>query len=193
MKIYPKSSRYRMRTRVNGYTKTVIKKGKKIKVRRPKEIIQLAHQLEKQLKPYSDKIEIVGSIIREKEPSDIDIILIPTQSKTDEIKQLIAKKGEIKSSGEKQIFSKINGVDTDIFFVTKSDFGAQKLYRTGPYTSNINKANQAKKLNLKFNQYGVWAGNNRIAGKTEKEVFEALHLKYKQPKFRGINHGKTMV
>ena len=56
----------------------VLKKGKIIYTRSGSEVIRLANNLVKSLKPYCKRIEIAGSIRRKvKKPVDIDLIVIP--------------------------------------------------------------------------------------------------------------------
>jgi DNA polymerase (family 10) len=42
----------------------------------------------------------------------------------------------------------------------------------------------AKSKRLILNEYGLWRGNERIAGADEKEIFKALGLEYVPPEQR---------
>ena len=59
-------------------TRRVLKKGRIVFTRRGNVVLGLANRIAKLIKPYCRRIEIVGSIRRkEKNPVDIDIVLIP--------------------------------------------------------------------------------------------------------------------
>lgn len=164
---------------------TVEKKGKIIKTRTPKEIISLAKELEKELKPYSRRIEVVGSIRRKKIPKDVDFVITPKDK--EKIKQVLQSKGVIKAAGDKQIFSTIKGVETDVFFANENDFGAQLMTRTGPIGSNMSNRALAKSKKMRLNQYGLFdrKTGKKIAGRTEKGIYEALGKTYRKPEERG--------
>lgn len=96
-----------------------------------------------------------------------------------------------------------SSVQVDIVICPPEEFGACLMYLTGPHNFNIQTRGRAKGLGLKLNEKGVWKPvdeedadeNNpafsfdkktkqwwqRIAGKSEKEVFAALGLKYSSP------------
>lgn len=147
-------------------------------------VLSLARKIKNRLRPYSYKIEIVGSIRRKKEPNDIDIVLIPKNRNV--IRKKLLGMGKIKAEGESLIFARIGGVDVDIFFSDLKSFGAQLLTRTGPKGGNIGNRTLAKHKGLLLNQYGLFKGNKRIAGSTEKGIYEALGKQYKKPELRGV-------
>lgn len=102
--------------------------------------------------------------------------------------------GTVMQSGEKKIrllipmphikYRKdedVKGLQVDIVMCPPEEFGACLLYLTGPYTYNVEMRAYAKGEGLKLNEKGLWKGDERIAGKTEREIFKALGLKYTRP------------
>lgn len=161
------------------------KKGKIIKTRPPGEVLKLARQLEKQLIPHSKRIELAGSIRRKKPAKDIDIVLIPRKDKKDDILRLIKKRGKIKAEGKKQIFANVKGVETDVFFSDRDSWGAQMLTRTGSAGHNIGLRQIAQQKGMLLNQYGLFKKGKKIAGKTERGIYEALgRPRFKPPEER---------
>jgi len=77
-----------------------------------------------------------------------------------------------------------NGLDCDLRIVKKESFGSALQYFTGSKEHNISTRLIAKKKGLKLNEYGVYKNDKRIAGKNEKEVYQAIGLKYIEPELR---------
>lgn len=142
----------------------------------------VANKLSRKLKPLSKKFEIAGSLRRGVPANDIDIVLIPKNKA--QVEKAIKSIGKVKASGQKQLFSSVDGIQVDLFYAGKDDFGAQLMTRTGPAGGNIGNRVIAKEKGLLLNQYGLYKGNKKIAGKTEKEIYEALGKQYKPPNQR---------
>jgi len=70
-----------------------------------------------------------------------------------------------------------DGFDVDLRVVPEESYGAALQYFTGSKEHNISLRRIAQEKGLKLNEYGVFRGNKRIAGKTEEEVYEALDKK----------------
>jgi len=80
----------------------------------------------------------------------------------------------------------VRGVQVDVYKATDEDFGAMTLFLTGSAFLNILMRGYAKKQGLLLNQYGLWNGDMRLAGRTEEQMFYALGLKYLKPEERSI-------
>jgi DNA polymerase (family X) len=161
----------------------VLKKGRIVVTRKGSFVIKLADKTVRDIKPYCKRIKIAGSIRRKKEdPVDIDIVLIPKDK--DRIKQLLLKEGKVVENGEKQFSVKIKGVKVELYFVSEEDWGAALISYTGASGYSIGLRIKAKKKGLKLNQYGLFKGNKKIAGKTEQEIYEALGKHFKLPENR---------
>jgi DNA polymerase (family X) len=76
------------------------------------------------------------------------------------------------------------GVQADLRVVEAASFGAALLYFTGSKSHNIRLRELAISKGLKLNEYGVLAGDVRVAGATEEEVYEALGLQFVPPELR---------
>lgn len=150
----------------------------------PPNIIRLANIIEKRLQPYATRITLAGSIRRGEEPRDIDIVLIPKN--IEGILGTISNMGgSVWNSGTQQVYFKLRGVDVNIYYATPETYGAQLMTRTGPREGNIGNRTLAKSKGMTLNQYGLYKGEKRIAGRTEHEIYAKLGKKYKVPELRG--------
>lgn len=77
-----------------------------------------------------------------------------------------------------------NNVQVDLRVIPEESFGAALFYFTGPKQFNINVRTLALKRGLKVNEYGLYKGEERIAGRTEEEMFGGLELPYLKPEER---------
>jgi DNA polymerase (family 10) len=75
-------------------------------------------------------------------------------------------------------------LQVDLRVVPAESFGAALQYFTGSKDHNVRLRGRAKKLGLKINEYGVFRGDERIAGETEAGVYEALGLPWIPPELR---------
>lgn len=169
----------------------------------------ISDDLKTNFKKTIKHIEIAGSIRRMKETiGDIDI-LITTAKKEDNkdimdfftnrnyIKKIISK-GNTKSS----VILKQNNTQVDLRIIDDKIFGAGLLYFTGSKDHNIELRKIAIKKGYKLSEYGLYKitrNNNNdqnkinnhfskelklIAGKTEKEIYEKLSMRYIDPEIR---------
>ncbi len=77
-----------------------------------------------------------------------------------------------------------NGLQVDLRVVEKACYGAALLYFTGSKAHNIAVRKLAQKRKLKINEYGVFRGTRRIAGRTEEEVYKQAGLPFIEPELR---------
>jgi DNA polymerase (family 10) len=79
-----------------------------------------------------------------------------------------------------------NGIQVDLRVVKPESYGAALQYFTGSKEHNIKLRKLAIKKGLKINEYGVFKrdANERIAGRTEEEVYNTLNLPYIEPELR---------
>ncbi len=132
-------------------------------------------------------IAVAGSLRRMKETiGDIDILA----TSTDPVAVMDAFVGmanvkEIQLKGEtKSTVHLAEGIQADIRVVSDESFGAALLYFTGSKDHNIQLRNLAIDRGLKLNEYGLFRGNERVAGATEEEVYGYLDLSYIEPEMR---------
>jgi len=76
------------------------------------------------------------------------------------------------------------GVDVDLRIVAPESYGSALLYFTGSRAHVVALRRLALAQGLRLNEYGLFRGRARIAGATEREVYEALSLPYLAPEQR---------
>ncbi|MEO1983669.1 MAG: DNA polymerase/3'-5' exonuclease PolX, partial [Fuerstiella sp.] len=77
-----------------------------------------------------------------------------------------------------------SGVEMDLRVVADSSYGAAMQYFTGSKEHNVVVRQRAKDMGLKVNEYGVFRGDDQIAGATEEDVYAALDLPWIPPELR---------
>jgi DNA polymerase (family X) len=148
---------------------------------------QMIQPMVKYLEKKMENITLAGSYRRMKETvGDIDIVCTGKDpekamkhfAKYDEVQEVLSQ-GKTKSSVRLR-----SGLQVDLRIVEKKSFGAAKLYFTGSKAHTIALRKMAKEDDLKINEYGIYKGETRIAGKTEKDMYEKLGLQYIEPELR---------
>jgi len=76
------------------------------------------------------------------------------------------------------------GIDVDLRVVTSNESGSALQYFTGSKEHNIITRKLALEKGLKLNEYGVFKGKKRVAGKTEEEIYKIIGLPYIEPELR---------
>lgn len=134
-----------------------------------------------------DRVEYAGSLRRGQESiGDIDLLATGKNSQRmmqhffsyPKIKQILAA-GETKSS----VVVK-SGIQVDLRVVKPESFGAALFYFTGPKHFNIHVRTIALKRGWKINEYGLYEGTKKIAGRTEEGIFKKIGLPYLTPQQR---------
>lgn len=77
-----------------------------------------------------------------------------------------------------------SGLQVDLRVVPADGFGAALAYFTGSKAHNIALRRLAQSRGLKLNEYGVFRGDERVAGDTEASVYAALGLPLIEPELR---------
>jgi DNA polymerase (family 10) len=77
-----------------------------------------------------------------------------------------------------------SGIQVDVRVVPEESFGAALHYFTGSKAHNIAIRKLGQERGLKINEYGVFRGENRVAGDTEESVFAAVGLPWIPPELR---------
>jgi DNA polymerase (family 10) len=134
-----------------------------------------------------EKIEAVGSLRRkELTIGDIDILTVsknPGKVMNAFTSLPLVKKIVSKGQKKSQVILK-NGMQADLRVFDKKSFGAAMQYFTGNKEHNVALRRIAIKKGYKLNEYGLYEGNKLIAGETEKDVYNALGLKWIPPEKR---------
>ncbi len=133
------------------------------------------------------KVVVAGSYRRRKETvGDLDILITcrndsPVMDRFvgyDEVEEVV-EHGKTRSMVILQ-----SGLQVDLRVVPEVCYGAALYYFTGSKAHNIAVRRIAQGKKLKINEYGVFRGDDRIAGATEEEVFEKVGLPFIPPELR---------
>ncbi|MAG15434.1 DNA polymerase III [Candidatus Woesearchaeota archaeon] len=151
--------------------------------------LPIALEIENKIKKFKDveASSICGSIRRRKETiGDIDILA--SSAKPDKVMSFFTKLPGVKrvlakGSTKASVLLK-NDLQIDLRVVESSSYGAALQYFTGSKEHNIAVRELAIRKKLKINEYGVYKGKKKIAGKTEKEVYKKLGMDYVEPELR---------
>jgi DNA polymerase (family 10) len=153
------------------------------------EALPLMSELAERLRavPGVERLELAGSIRRRKETiGDGDLLVV--SSEPERVMDALAglpDVADVIAHGPTKTSVKLrSGMDVDMRVVPAESFGAALLYFTGSKAHNIVLRKMAIAKGLKLSEYGVFRGEQSIAGRTEEEVYAALGLPYIPPELR---------
>jgi len=131
--------------------------------------------------------EAAGSYRRKKETvGDLDILVVCSEGERvmdefvdyEDVDRVLSK-GSTRSSivlrSEFQV---------DLRVVEEESYGAALHYFTGSKEHNVAVRKLGQKRKLKINEYGVFNGEKRVAGRSEEELYEQVELPYIEPELR---------
>lgn len=139
------------------------------------------------LVPGVEQASVAGSCRRRKETiGDLDVLAVAADSAVAmdrlAVHPLVDK---VLARGEtKQRVRLRQGLELDLRVVPAESFGAALQYFTGSKEHNIVIRGRAQKLGLKVNEYGVFRGEEYVAGRTEEDVYAAVGLPWIPPELR---------
>ena len=153
------------------------------------EVEPVAEALIKHLKavPGVEEAIVAGSYRRRKETvGDLDVLVTCREAfrvmdaftAYEDVSKVIAK-GDTKSAVVLR-----RGLQVDLRVVPQESYGAALHYFTGSKAHNIAIRHLGVQRGLKINEYGVFRGEERLAGRTEAEVFAAVDLPFIEPELR---------
>ncbi|KKN59515.1 hypothetical protein LCGC14_0541290 [marine sediment metagenome] len=150
---------------------------------------KIAAEVIKQLSPYCQKIEVAGSIRRQKEiVHDIDIILIASDAWNLESVILdLARPLRPGLQGDKLKRFTYYGEQVDLYYATEGTWANLLLIRTGSKENNIRLCTLAKKKGWHLSAAGAGLfdeSGSRVAGDTEESIYKSLNLPYQEPSER---------
>ena len=140
------------------------------------------------LEPHCQRIEIVGSIRRQRpKVKDIDLLLIPL-NQGQLLYALQTMMGVIKPGRGKLIRCQTLDTQVDIYIATPETWATLLLIRTGSASHNIKLCSiaRAKGLKLHADGSGVTREGGRSSGDTEESIFAALGMPYIPPEQREV-------
>ena len=160
----------------------------------------LANQLKTTVSAQCDRIEVAGSIRRQKtKVHDIDFVVaaksdLEWQKISEKLKHLKAKPNCQGKSVTKAYVPCQNGLfQVDFYRAQPKTFGIHLLVRTGSAEHNMWLAAYAisKGMRIRYSE-GLLKDGKVIAGENEQGVFKALGLPYPLPHEREIADGKPV-
>ena len=124
---------------------------------------------------------VAGSIRRRKETiGDLDFLVAAPARDAARLAGAFASLPEVvhvHARGDTKVSVRLaNGMDADLRVVEPVCFGAALLYFTGSKAHNVALRRIAIARGLKLSEYGLFRGDERLASRTESEVYEALGL-----------------
>lgn len=157
--------------------------------RRLTDVEELADSLTEHLRGLEGvkKIVIAGSYRRRKVTvGDLDILatckrgtaIVAHFVQYDDVEEVVSQ-GKTRSTVRLR-----GGLQVDLRVVAEVSFGAALHYFTGSKPHNIAVRKIGVGKGLKINEYGVFRGDQRVAGRTEEEVYQAVDLAYVEPEMR---------
>jgi len=156
-------------------------------------LLKVAEQVAEPLAEYLrgaegvDRVKVAGSYRRRKETvGDLDILatgddgagIIERFIQYEDVADVVSQ-GETRSTVILR-----SGLQVDLRVVASKSYGAALLYFTGSKAHNIKLRNMALDRDLKINEYGVFEGQDRIAGETEEEIYALFDLSLVPPELR---------
>jgi DNA polymerase (family 10) len=134
------------------------------------------------------KITVAGSYRRRKETvGDLDIVATAT-SNSDIMDRFVTYDdvAEVVSKGKTRSTVTLRGnLQVDLRVVPQVAYGSALQYFTGSKEHSVELRKIAQKKKLKLNEYGVFnKAGNRLAGRTEKAVYDRLGLEWIPPELR---------
>ncbi len=133
------------------------------------------------------EIEVAGSFRRRRETiGDLDILV--TSTAPGEVMARFTKYPDVKrivSQGPTRATVRLsNGLQVDLRAVEPDAYGSALQYFTGSQAHSIELRKIAQAKKLKLNEYGVYEGTRRVAGRTEQDVYAALGVDWIPPELR---------
>ena len=148
----------------------------------------IADRIVNQLKEHSavDRISVCGSTRRMKETvGDIDILATGNNLEIIEAFVNLPNVKEVLWKGTKKATVIVEeGEQVDLRVTEPDSYGAALQYFTGSKAHNIHLRTICLKLGYKLNEYGLFKGDEKIAGRTEEEIYSALGMDTPPPEIR---------
>jgi len=135
------------------------------------------------------RVAAAGSLRRGKETiGDIDLLCHAPASAAEEIIECFAAAPDVQrvlaKGGTKGSVVLRGDVQADLRVVQKVEYGSALAYFTGSKAHNIRLRELAARKGLKLNEYGLFRGEERIAGADEEGIYRALGLAFIPPELR---------
>ncbi len=142
-----------------------------------------------------DKVTPAGSLRRGRDTvGDLDILVTghccTSEPQRDALMDKIVNFPGVQETlarGENKVSLKLrNGMQVDVRVLPPDSFGAAMQYFTGSKNHNVSLRQRALKMGYTLNEYGLarLKDEQRVAGKTEQEIYQKLGLDFIPPEMR---------
>src|SRR2546426_4635467 len=133
------------------------------------------------------EIAVAGSYRRRRETiGDLDVLV--TSDDSAKVMERFVRDPEVPkvlSQGETRATEQLRGgLQVDLRAVEPAAYGAALQYFTGSKAHNVELRTIAQEQGYKLNEYGLFKGTRRVAGKTEQEIYAKLGLDLMPPELR---------
>jgi DNA polymerase (family 10) len=137
--------------------------------------------------PGVHRVEVAGSFRRGRETvGDLDLVA-SAASGVKLTDRFVAIDGVASVLGRGTTKASVllrSGLQVDLRVVPDESYGSALLYLTGSKAHNIALRGIARGRGLKINEYGVFRGDRRLAGRTETGVYRSVGLPWIPPELR---------
>ena len=152
-------------------------------------IVPLAQRIKSEIMDLEgvQRVEVAGSIRRGRETvGDIDILVTARDPEMvmDYFTSMETVREVVVRGQRKSTVRLVEDLDCDLRVFDDGVFGSALLYFTGSWEFNVELRRIAQSMGMKLSEYGLFRGDERVAGRTEEEVLEALGLTYIEPELR---------
>ena len=134
-----------------------------------------------------EQIAVAGSYRRRRETiGDLDL-LVTSKDSAHVMRHFVhyAEVAAVLSQGDTRATVKLGGgLQVDLRAVEPAAYGAALQYFTGSKAHNVELRKIAQEHGYKLNEYGLFQGTRRIAGRTEEEIYATLGLDWIPPELR---------
>jgi DNA polymerase/3'-5' exonuclease PolX len=158
----------------------------------------IAEELVSLLSPVCTRIEIAGSIRRQKpDVGDIELLIIPNEDKLAILLEVLMQQGIFEKRPNKRgiytygpknklLVHCPSGIGVDIFSSTEENWGMALFVRTGPKEWNIKAMSRFRQLGMQGHAYGGVTLQNGLPFECPSEfiVFNLLGWPYTPPEKR---------
>jgi len=134
------------------------------------------------------RAEFAGSLRRKKETiRDVDFIVSVEDITTevhDAVKAVFGT-ATVDAEGDKKIRARVAGIQMDVLFVPKKEYGAALQYFTGSKEHNVELRKIAKARGLLLNEKGLFDASGKVlAQENEEDIYTVLGVPFLPPELR---------
>ena len=156
--------------------------------------LEIAKKIETKLKPFCDKIQIAGSIRRQKaNVKDIEIVAIPNDRF--QLGLIVNRWKKIRGDVGGRYLQRVlpEGINLDLFFATENNWGHILAIRTGSaeYSHRVLAIGWVK-AGYKSIDGILHKGSNPIEIREEEDLFRLIGLDYVEPQYREVTGNSSL-